>query len=166
MNKSIKLLFIMKPNHINAKSIARIAAVQTLYQYKMEGCQQTLDSIMQQMIRFYQDERIKNASDNDNPTPVKIKLSIGYFETLVKAVDINMVEIDQIIINHLISKWKINTLPILLLALLRVAVCELKFFPDTPDKVVINEFTDITSDMLSEHEVGFVNSILDVISKI
>lgn len=156
----------MKPNHINAKSIARIAAVQTLYQYKLEGAQQSLDSIMEQMIRFYQDERVKNTSDNDNPNSLKIKLSIGYFETLVKAVDENIVQIDEIITSHLVSKWKINTLPILLLALLRVAVCELKFFPGTPDKVVINEFTDITSDMLSEHEVGFVNSLLDTVSKI
>jgi len=158
----------MKPNHINSKSIARIAAVQTLYQYKLDGAQQSLDSIIEQMIRFYQDERVKNTSDNDNPNSlkIKIKLSIGYFETLVKAVDDNIVQIDEIITSHLVSKWKIDTLPILLLALLRVAVCELKFFPGTPNKVVINEFTDITSDMLSEHEVGFVNSLLDNVSKI
>ncbi|CAN0605693.1 unnamed protein product, partial [Ectocarpus sp. 12 AP-2014] len=69
--------------------------------------------------------------------------------------------IDQIIEKHLTNEWNIQNLPKLLFATLRVAVCELKYFPETPSKVIINEYTDIASDMLDSGEIGFVNSLLD-----
>ena len=154
----------MNSNKINTKTIARIAAVQTIYQYKLESSDQNIDFIVQQMISFYQDERAKDSHTNSHKA-IKIKLSISHLQLLVKSVVENLTKIDQTIAKHLTSEWTMNNMPILLLALLRVAICELQFFPDIPNKVIINEFTDITSDMLSDHEVGFVNSILDTISK-
>jgi N utilization substance protein B len=146
---------------INTKTIARIAAVQAIYQYKPESPDQNIEQIIQQIIKFYQDER---AANNLNKS-IKVKLSISYFELLVKSVVVNLSQIDKMISRHLTAEWQITSLPVLLLALLRVAICELQFLPNVPSKVVINEFTDITSDMLSENEVGFVNSVLDRIAK-
>lgn len=146
---------------INTKTIARIAAVQAIYQYKPESSDKNIDRIIQQTIQFYQDER---AANNLNKS-IKVKLSISYFELLVKSVVVKLPQIDKMISRYLTAEWQITSLPVLLLALLRVAICELQFFPNVPSKVVINEFTDITSDMLSENEVGFVNSVLDRIAK-
>ncbi len=146
---------------VNSKTIARIAAVQTIYQYKPEDLNQSIDLIIQQMIQLYQSEQITNNLNK----PIKIKLGIGYFKLLVKSVILNLPQIDKIILRHLTSKWQITSLPILLLALLRVAICELQFLPDVPSKVVINEFTNITSNMLNENEIGFVNAVLDRIAK-
>ncbi len=151
----------MTSTKISTKTIARIAAVQAIYQYKPESPDQNIDRIMQQIVQFYQDERV----GNDLNKPIKVKLSISYFELLVKSVVLNLSQIDKMISRHLTSEWQITSLPVLLLALLRVAICELQFFPNVPSKVVINEFTDITSDMLNENEVGFVNSVLDRIAK-
>ncbi|WP_341751851.1 MULTISPECIES: transcription antitermination factor NusB [unclassified Candidatus Tisiphia] len=151
----------MTSTKISTKTIARIAAVQAIYQYKPESPDQNIDRIMQQIVQFYQDERVAN----DLNKPIKVKLSISYFELLVKSVVLNLSQIDKMISRHLTSEWQITSLPVLLLALLRVAICELQFFPNVPSKVVINEFTDITSDMLNENEVGFVNSVLDRIAK-
>ena len=39
------------------------------------------------------------------------------------------------------------------------------FFPQTPKNVVIDQFTNISSNLLEEHNIGFVNSILDNIRK-
>ncbi|XP_075237853.1 ribosomal RNA large subunit methyltransferase E-like [Lycorma delicatula] len=36
---------------------------------------------------------------------------------------------------HLTSEWQITSLPVLLLALLRVAICELQFLPNVPSKM-------------------------------
>ncbi|WP_341749055.1 MULTISPECIES: transcription antitermination factor NusB [unclassified Candidatus Tisiphia] len=155
---------------INTKTIARIAAVQAIYQYKPEDPKCNIEKIIQQIIQFYQDERAANSLTTNLTAslnkPIKVKLSISHFELLVKSVVVNLPQIDKMISRHLTAEWQITSLPILLLALLRVAICELQFFPNVPNKVVINEFTDITNDMLSEGEVGFVNSVLDRIAKI
>ncbi|WP_250311898.1 transcription antitermination factor NusB [Rickettsia endosymbiont of Oedothorax gibbosus] len=155
---------------INTKTIARIAAVQAIYQYKPEDPKHNIEKIIQQIIQFYQDERAANSLTTNLTAslnkPIKVKLSISHFELLVKSVVVNLPQIDKMISRHLTAEWQITSLPVLLLALLRVAICELQFFPNVPNKVVINEFTDITNDMLSEGEVGFVNSVLDRIAKI
>ncbi|MCC8417347.1 MAG: transcription antitermination factor NusB [Rickettsia endosymbiont of Bryobia graminum] len=148
-------------NQISTKTIARIAAVQVIYQYNLTDQNQDVNLLMEQIIRFYQDER----AASDSTKSIKVRFSISHFELLVKSVIEHLPEIDEIIEKHLSSEWKITNLPILLLALLRVAICELQYFSNVPSKVVINEFTDITSDMLSEKEVAFVNSILDNIAK-
>ncbi|WP_375326722.1 transcription antitermination factor NusB [Candidatus Tisiphia endosymbiont of Nemotelus uliginosus] len=147
-------------NKISSKTIARIAAVQLMYQYQLEVPAPNINLLMQQMIQFYQDERARNNSNNS----IKVKFSISYFEALVKCVVLKLAQIDNIIIKYLASEWAITNLPILLVALLRVAVCELLYFPHVPRKVIINEFTDIGSDMVNDHEVAFINSILDNIA--
>lgn len=154
----------MTSHKISTKTMARIAAVQALYQYKIEDTNHDIELIMQQIVKFYQDEGPKSSEANPNK-PMKIRISISHFEKLVKNVTSNIAEIDKIISNNLSSEWLTTSLPLLLLALLRVGVGELKFVQDTPSKVVINEFTDIASEMLDENEVGFVNSILDHIAK-
>lgn len=148
-------------NKISTKTIARIAAVQLIYQYQLEKQAPDINLLMQQLIKFYQDERATNKANNS----IKVKLSISYFEALVKCVVLKLAQIDKIIMKYLTSEWEITKLPILLLALLRVAICELLYFSHVPQKVIINEFTDIGSDMVNDNEVAFINSILDNIAK-
>ena len=155
----------MTSHKISTKTMARIAAVQVLYQYKIEDTDKNIDLIMQQIVKYYKDEGPKSSEVRLLNKPMKVRISISHFERLVKNVTSNIIEIDKVISNNLASEWLISSLPLLLLALLRVGVGELQFLQDVPSKVVINEFTDIASEMLDENEVGFVNSILDRISK-
>jgi N utilization substance protein B len=154
----------MSLNKINNKTISRIAAIQTLYQYGQKDQDHNVDLLLQEIIVFYQNQNNANNPDFDKSVKIKIKPSVSYLITLVKTTIENIVIIDQLISAHLTDEWTIESLPPLLFALLRVSICELKFFPETPRKVVIHEFTDITSDMLNDNEVGFVNGILDVIA--
>lgn len=150
----------MSSNKINKKSIARIAAVQAIYQNILQN-NEDMDDIMQNVLSFYQnDSSITNLPDN-----LKISLSISHFKMLVKSVFENINKLDEIIDNHLTNDKDPAHMPILLRALLRVSICELLFCPTTPAKVVINEYTDIANDMLNEYEIGFVNSVLDAIAK-
>ncbi len=150
----------MSSNKINKKSIARIAAVQAIYQNILQN-NDDMDDIMQNVLSFYQN----NNSITDLPENLKISLSISHFKMLVKSVFENINKLDEIINNHLTNDKDPAHMPILLRALLRVSICELLFCPTTPAKVVINEYTDIANDMLNEHEIGFVNSVLDAIAK-
>lgn len=150
----------MSSNKINKKSIARIAAVQAIYQNILQN-NDDMDDIIQNVLSFYQN----NNSTTDLPENLKISLSISHFKMLVKSVFENINKLDEIIDNHLTNYKDPAHMPILLRALLRVSICELLFCPTTLAKVVINEYTDIANDMLNEHEIGFVNSILDKIAQ-
>ncbi|MGX6960425.1 MAG: transcription antitermination factor NusB [Rickettsia endosymbiont of Pentastiridius leporinus] len=150
----------MSSNKINKKSIARIAAVQAIYQYTLQGSND-IEAIMQNVLSFYQDDHFTMSSEEN----LKISLTISHFETLVKLVFENTTKIDEIINSHLVNDKNPAYMPVLLRALLRVSISELLFFRATPVKVVINEYTDIANEMLNEHEIGFVNSVLDKIAK-
>lgn len=155
-----------KPIKINNKTVSRIAAVQVIYQYeyrhlKPEDPDHEVESLIKNILDFYLDPEINYDLEIKSVRQIKIKPSILYFTNLVKTTITNLKQIDETIKNRLTDEWKIEDLPKLLLALLRVAISELSFFPETPKKVVINEFTNIAGDMLTDNEVGFVNSLLD-----
>lgn len=156
----------MSTSKIRNKTISRIAAIQVLYQYDQNNRDQSIELLIQSIINFYQNKDINSDLGLDEDKSLKIKPSVSHLDNLVQSTIDNLTIIDQIISDHLIDKWDTKNNSPLLLALLRVSTCEIKFFPDVPTKVIINEFTDIASEMLSESEIGFVNSILDNISKL
>jgi N utilization substance protein B len=149
----------MSTYKINTKSIARIAAVQTIYQYQNSIGETDIQTVLLRMNEFYKDPNLKDDHDLKN-SKLKLRPSYKYLEELVNFTHQNLEEIDLIIKEHLSKDWQISDLSALLHAILRVAICEIKYFPETPFKVIINEYTDISSDMLDENEVGFVNSLL------
>ena len=151
----------MLSSQLNSKSIARIAAIQTLYQFETDKHNTNIETLLLQIIDFYRDKDIKSDYELDSKSVLKLKPSFNYLKELVKYTHDNIEELDQIIENHLSNEWTINNLPKLLFATLRVSICEMKYFPETPRNVIINEYTDIASDMLDEGQVGFVNSVLD-----
>ena len=59
------------------------------------------------------------------------------------------------------SKWDPNRLGVLEKAILTMGLAELKFCPDVPYRVVINEALELTRRYCDEGAVGFVNGILD-----
>lgn len=146
---------------LNTRSIARIAAIQTLYQYKNSNNKIDIETLLFKMIDFYKNTDIKSDYELDKENRLKLRLSYSYLKELVKFTYENLEEIDIIIHQHLSNKWTLKSLPKLLFATLRVAICEIKYFPETPQKVILSEYTDIAADMLGAGEIGFVNSILD-----
>lgn len=145
---------------ISTKSISRIAAIQTLYQFASSTDEVDIDSVLMKIKEFYKDADFKSDHDIDTKSKLKLRPSYIYLEELVKYTDDNLSEIDEIISKHLTKEWRIDNIPLLLRAILRVGISEINYFPETPKKVIINEYTDIASDMLDDNEVGFVNSVL------
>ena len=148
----------MSQIYLNSKSIARIAAIQAIYQFKNN---KDIESVLLRIIDFYKNRDVQSDYEIEKMPKLKIKPSFNYLKELVNYTYENINEIDVIIDNHLVKKWTLNSLSQLLLAILRVAICEMKYFPEIPSKVIINEYTDIASDMLDVGEIGFVNSVLD-----
>ena len=151
----------MTKTQINIKSISRIAAIQTIYQLENDKNTSDIDTLLLRIKDFYKDKDLKDDYELDKLSKLKLRPSYKYLNELVKFTHKNLKEIDGVIEIHLTNEWSIKNLPKLLFATLWVAVCELKYFPKTPSKVIINEYTDIACDMLDSGEVGFVNSVLD-----
>jgi N utilization substance protein B len=146
---------------LNSKSIARIAAIQTIYQINIAEGYEDIDGLLLRTINFYKDRDITNDHELDKNIELKAKPSMNYLRDLVKYTKDNLTFLDETILGYLVHDKNLENMPRLLLAILRVAICELKYFPEIPYKVVINEYTDIAADMLDAREVGLVNSLLD-----
>ncbi len=70
--------------------------------------------------------------------------------------------IDDLIREHA-EKWEFGRIAVLDRLLLRLAICELYFFPDIPPKVTINEAIEIARKYSTDKSDKFVNGVLDAI---
>lgn len=60
-----------------------------------------------------------------------------------------------------LKNWEMDRVAILDLILMKLAVCELKYFPTIPVKVSINEYIDISKLYSTPKSKDFVNGVLD-----
>lgn len=81
---------------------------------------------------------------------------------LFEAVYNNIEAIDKILNEH-IKNWDINRLAIVDKNVLRLGVGEIKYFPETPVKVAIDESIELAKNYGSADSGRFVNGVLDAI---
>ncbi|MBP7190590.1 MAG: transcription antitermination factor NusB [Rickettsiaceae bacterium] len=148
---------------INTKTMARIASVQALYQYAINGETQNPESLISSINSYYKDSNMWEDLGEESEKS-KFKINVGLLTNIIKLAIEHKDSIDEIISQNLGDEWQFKNLHLTLIALLRAGICEILYFPETPRKVVINEFTNIASDMLKEGEISFVNSLLDKVS--
>lgn len=91
-------------------------------------------------------------------------LDLEYIKEVLKGVEENKEAIDNLIKDNL-QKWKIERVSKVNLAILRLAVYEMKYVNDVPEKVAINEALEITKRYSDEKSVSFINGVLDNIYK-
>ena len=87
-----------------------------------------------------------------------------YVNDKVEAIRAKLPEIDKEIESHS-NKWKIKRLGKSELAILRVAVYEIKFDGDIPDKVAVNEAIELAKQYCDEKSAGFINGVLSGLLK-
>lgn len=83
-----------------------------------------------------------------------------YGEDLVNRVLIHKKELD-VKIEERVSNWEMNRIALIDKLLLRMAICELLYFPDIPPKVSINEAIEIAKEFSTAGSGKFINGILD-----
>ncbi len=88
----------------------------------------------------------------------------SYTTRLVHIVYNHRLQIDEVINNNL-TKWKSSRIPKTNLAILRLAVAELMFMPDVPEKVSINEAVELAKIYGTEDDSSFVNAVLGSVVK-
>tara|TARA_Y100000994_G_scaffold244262_1_gene243836 strand:+ start:479 stop:928 length:450 start_codon:yes stop_codon:yes gene_type:complete len=138
----------------NSKSLTRLVIVQALYQMEMAGTD------VSDIINSLGDRLIFDNNFDYLISHISKKL---LRDTINGVID-NQSQIDSIIKKNLSSNWRLNRLDKILKAILRAAVYEISYKLDTPSKVIINEYIDITHSFYSKKEPEFVNAILDKIA--
>ena len=85
-------------------------------------------------------------------------------ETFIKGilakVEENITVIDQKI-EEALTNWKIDRVSKVNISILRLAIAEMLYVEDVPEKVAINEAIELTKKYSDEKSVSFVNGVLD-----
>ena len=145
-----------KPNpRSQARSAARLAAVQALYQRQMEGTAlaRLLDEFHQHRIGGeIEDEQLADAD-------------VAFFDDIVRGYDARAEEVDAAIMARLAQGWTLARLDKTMLQILRAGTYELMARPDVPKAAAISEYVDVAKAFFDEREAKFVNGVLDAVGK-
>ena len=142
-------------SRVRSRSVARLAAVQALYQLEMENT-----PIARLLHEFHQHRlgaTIEGATYAD--------AEVDFFNDVVKGVDARRLEIDAIISENLGKGWTIERLDRSLRQILRAGAYELLARPDIPTGSVISEYLDVAHAFFPPKEKKFVNGVLDAVAK-
>jgi N utilization substance protein B len=138
-----------------ARLLARLGAVQALYQMEMSGCGS--DAV----IREFEEHRLGKPQDD-----VELgDADRAHFRRVVKGVVERQGEIDQGVNEVLRQGWPLKRLDATVRAVLRAGAFELLACPDVPPKVVLNEYVEVANGFFSGDEPAFINGVLDALAQ-
>jgi len=120
--------------------------MQTLYQLDVQG-----DDFLDQMNRF-----IRGEGHDDMTSTMAFDWSAGAWKN---------VSVCDGIIKTAAGKWDLLRMSAVDRSILRLGAYQLKFCPDIPGKVVINEAIEIAKKYSGVNSPRFVNGVLDAILK-
>lgn len=138
-----------------ARSAARLAAVQALYQLEMEPAPP--GRLIDEFVSHRFGATIEDVTYRD-ADPV-------WFERVVRGVDSGRETLDALISRHLGSGWSLERIDRLLRQILRAGTFELTSCSEVPRRAVISEYVDVADAFFDAREKGFVNGVLDAIKQ-
>jgi N utilization substance protein B len=149
-----------QPTRSKARSAARLAAVQALYQQHMEG------TALARLLDEFHQHRLGRAIDDDAFGDTEYAdADVPFFDDVVRGVDARRDEIDTVIAGKLADGWSLTRLDKAMLQVLRAGTYELIARFDVPAPVTINEYVDVAKAFFDDGQAKFVNGILDAVAK-
>jgi transcription antitermination factor NusB len=131
---------------VDKRTRARELAMQLLYQLDIQGPEG-----IEPLDKFFTE-----ADADDSVRKLASEWTKGAWE--------NLQQCDQLITASTL-KWQFGRLSPVDKSILRLSVYQLKFCPDVPPKVVINEAVELAKKFSSEKAPSFVNGVLDAVLK-
>ena len=140
------------PRRHAARSAARLAAVQALYQMELSGAD--ADTVCREFEEHRFGTEIEGVAF---PRP-----DVALFRDLVRGAVAGQALVDQLTNRALVEKWPLGRIDPTLRALFRAAGHELVARPDIPPKVTIGEYVEVAKAFFGDgREARFVNAVLD-----
>jgi N utilization substance protein B len=122
-----------------ARTVARLAAVQALYQMELAGV--GVENVISEFANYRFDADI------------------------VRGVIDSQREVDAAVKARLASNWRMERLDSTVRALLRSGAWELAHKPEVPKEIVIDEYVELAKAFFDEAEAKFVNAALDGVAR-
>ena len=137
------------------RSVARLVAVQALYQQDMAGTN------IPKLLNEFHVHRLGEEIDGDQLAAA----DIDFFDDLVSGALARRDELDGLIADLLQQGWSLARLDRLMLQILRCGAYELVARADVPAGAIVSEYVDIAHAFYPKAETGFVNALLDRMGK-
>lgn len=144
-----------KPKRAAARSAARLAAVQALYQMDMTGID--LNAVIGEFEQHRFGQEIEGA--------VICEAEQTFFADLIRGVVQEQRRIDPLIDQRLAQGWRLARIDSILRAILRAGAYEILLRQDVPERVSINEYVEMAHAFFGGDEPKVVNGVLDRIAK-
>lgn len=110
-------------------------------------------------LEFGRDENLEkilnNCYEENNNKPDEKE----YIEMVLKGIKENLAEIDNIILSKL-KNWSFDRIAKIDLAILRLAIYEIKYVEDIPEKVSANEAVELAKTYGNNDSKSFVNGVI------
>lgn len=138
-----------------ARSAARLAAVQALYQRQME------QTALTRLLDEFHQHRLGREVDDEQYADAEV----DFFDDVVSGVIARLDEIDERLSAKLADGWTLARLDKTMLQVLRGGAYELMARADVPTATAISEYVDVAKAFFDDREAKFVNGILDALAK-
>jgi transcription antitermination protein NusB len=137
------------------RAAARLAAVQALYQYAMEGTPQA------QLLDEFHRHRLGAEIEGDQYAEAEV----AFFDAIVQGVIARSEEVDALLTARLAAGWSLGRLDKTMLQILRAGAWELLARADVPTGSAISEYVDVAHAFFEPREAKFVNGVLDAVAR-
>jgi N utilization substance protein B len=157
-----------KPAHA-ARSAARLAAVQGLYQMELSGAgvDMVIAEFLDHRLQTVPREAVGSHDRGENDYG---EIDLGeadrdFFVAIMKGSVAHQLDIDRRLHASLVKGWTLARLDATLRALLRAGAYELLNEKTIPVPVVINEYVNLAHAFFGGEEPGLVNAMLDRLAR-
>jgi len=137
----------MTQDKVDRRTAARVLAMQSLYQLDVQG-----DDLLDQLPLGF----LRESGQDDFIRKMAFEWIKGTWKNL---------SVCDEFISEAIIRWQMSRLSPVDKSILRLSVYQLKFCPDIPPKVVINEAIELGKKFSSEKSSSFINGVLDAVLK-
>ena len=144
-----------EPSAAPARSAARLAAVQALYQ--MEAAGQGVEAT----IREFESHRL----DGDLEGVKLHEADARFFSDILRGAVERQGELDPLLTRHLAKGWKLTRIDATARAILRAGFYELVARSDVPVRTIIDEYVNLGHAFFDGEEPNFINAVLDAAAR-
>lgn len=120
------------------------------------------DATPSQLFRAFDLHAFRAETADADAAPGATELALDYARTLVEGSLAHRESIDRLVADQA-DNWRLERMPVVDRNLLRMAVYEMRFQPEVPAVVVIDEAIELAKKFGSEQSGRFVNGILDAL---
>lgn len=143
-----------------SRSVARLAAVQALYQMEVSAIG------VEAVIREFTDHRFdRDLEGGEGEDATLAEADEAFFAELVRGVVAEQKKVDAAVVKRLAEGWRLERLDATVRAILRAGAYELIHRADVPTEVAIDEYVDVAKSFFEGTEPGFVNGALDGVAR-